>query len=202
MKPWSLIVLLVAGLSLGPLAHARDGGSRWRRHVVNRPATQFTLTNQDGHRIGLTELRGKVILMTFIYTNCPEACPLITGKVAEIHESFKKDVVLLSVSIDPDHDTPETLKEYGRRFHADFSRWHFLVGTPDESDRVQAAYQVPLRRKKERDANGRVIGATIVDHGAKVFLVDRQGRVRFEYWGHEFDTKAVKRDLAALLRER
>ena len=107
------------------------------------PAPDFTLIDQDGNTMQLSSLRGKVVLLDFIYTSCPGPCPLLSRKFSQFQktlgERVGKEVVLLSITVDPQHDTPAVLKEYARRYQADTAGWKFLTGSTQAI--VSVAYQ-------------------------------------------------------------
>jgi len=107
------------------------------------PAPDFTLIDQDGNPVQLSSLRGKVVLLDFIYTSCPGPCPLLSRKFSQFQktlgERVGKEVVLLSITVDPQHDTPAVLKEYARRYQADTTGWKFLTGSTQAI--VTVAYQ-------------------------------------------------------------
>src|SRR5919205_988683 len=100
------------------------------------PAAPFSLTAQDGTRLSLNDLRGTVALVTFIYTSCTDTCPLVTAKLAQVQDKLGPDfgarVRFVSVTVDPERDTPDVLSDYARRFRADPNGWAFLTGTPGE----------------------------------------------------------------------
>jgi cytochrome oxidase Cu insertion factor (SCO1/SenC/PrrC family) len=85
----------------------------------------FSLAERDGRRISLSDLKGKVWIVNFIYTNCPDTCPIQSARMRQIQEDFEneKDLRLVSITVDPARDTPEVLSEYARRFSADPARW-------------------------------------------------------------------------------
>ena len=90
----------------------------------------FSLIQRDGRRITLADLRGKVWIANFIYTHCTDTCPLQSAQMAQLQEGWKTepDVRLVSITVDPEQDTPEVLSEYANRFGADRDRWLFLTG--------------------------------------------------------------------------
>jgi protein SCO1/2 len=200
-RPTRLVALWIALLiSLPLLAHA-NGKGKWVRKEVSGPAPAFRLTDQDGRKVSLQDFQGKVVLVSFIFTNCPAACPLVTAKMAMIHHELKgTDLRMISITIDPGHDTPAVLKEYGKQFRGvDFQSWSFLTGTEDEINDVLMDYKVSAQRRATRGPSGEVLSVSIVDHALKTFLVDRNGMKRFEYWGQDFDPKAVIKDLKTVL---
>jgi cytochrome oxidase Cu insertion factor (SCO1/SenC/PrrC family) len=90
----------------------------------------FSLIQGDGRRVTLADLRGKVWIANFIYTHCTETCPLQSAQMARLQEELKAEPEfrLVSITVDPEQDTPEVLSEYAGRFSADRDRWLFLTG--------------------------------------------------------------------------
>jgi len=107
------VALLVLPVSLQAAHEAGD-----KRLPVIGPAPVFTLTSQDGAPVALADLRGKVVAVTFIYTECPDICPLLTQKMVQVQNElgakFGAKVAFVSISLDPEHDTPEVLKDYAQ----------------------------------------------------------------------------------------
>jgi protein SCO1/2 len=197
-----IAVWVALAVSFPPLAHA-NGKGKWVRKEVKQTAPGFTLTNQDGQKVSLHELRGKVVLLTFMFTHCPAACPLVTAKMSMMrHELKAKDLHFVSVTIDPEHDTPAVLKEYANQFKGmDFRSWSFLTGTTRELEPVFFDYKVEVNRRGKKGDAGEVVAVELVDHGVKTFVIDRSGAKRFEYLGQDFNTKAVIKDLNKILGE-
>src|SRR5581483_3730858 len=114
------------------------------REFVPHPAPDFTLTDQDGRPFSLHSLRGKIVLLDFIFTRCPGPCPLLSLKFSQLQqklgERLGKDVMLLSISIDPRHDTPAVLKDYAQRYSANLGGWKFLVGNTRETIMAASAF--------------------------------------------------------------
>jgi protein SCO1 len=160
------------------------------------PAPGLVLTTQDGERLSLGDLGGKVVLVTFIYTSCTDTCPLLTGKLAGVREQLGADfgsrAHFLSVTVDPERDTPDVLRAYGQRFRADPAGWAFLTGTPAEVARVTGAYGIFVRHTPRGD----------VDHTFLTSLIDRHGTLRVQYLGTRFDPDELLADVQALIRER
>ena len=107
-----------------------------------KPAPEFALTKQDGNRLALKDLRGKVLAITFIFASCADTCPLLTAKMAGIQNrlgsNFGPKVYFVSITVDPERDTPEILKQYAEGHKANSAGWAFLTGTPAEIRDVQA----------------------------------------------------------------
>ena len=103
------------------------------RRVVKTAVPDFKLTDQNGKQFQLSSKRGNLVLTTFIFTTCPDVCPLFTAKFAAIQRALDdrkfKDYWLLSITTDPEHDSAAALKDYANRFKADLAHWSFLTGT-------------------------------------------------------------------------
>jgi protein SCO1/2 len=162
---------------------------------------EFSLIERDGRRITLSELRGKVWIVNFIYTNCPDTCPIQSAQMREIQETFKneKDLRLVSITVDPTRDTPQVLSEYANRFTADPARWFFLTGEKEtiykfaqEGFRL-GAVEIPHEKRPES-------GATHT-HSPRFVLVDREAQIRGYYVSTDAEAmKRLRRDLNILLR--
>jgi protein SCO1/2 len=187
-----LCVLLVIGWRAPGLSHKAEEGERLSKIG---PAPAFTLTAQDGQRLALNELRGKVVVVTFIFTSCADACPLLTAKMAGLQDKLGRDfgskVYFLSITVDPERDTPEVLTRYAQAHGAKLSGWAFLTGTPDEISTVARHYGVYNKKQATGD----------VDHTFLTSLVDQRGSLRVQYMGIRFDPDELLRDLQSLLRE-
>jgi protein SCO1 len=137
-------------------------------------APDFTLTDQDGHPIQLSSLQGKVVLLDFIYTSCPGPCPLLSRKFSQFQQTLKervgKDIMLLSITVDPQHDTPAVLKEYARRYQADTSGWKFLTGSSAEIINVTYQYGVDYYGEPGGEIN-HLVATYIIDQGGNVVMV-------------------------------
>ena len=106
--------------------------------AVNVP--DFSLTNQKGESLGLSDMAGKIWIADFIFTNCPTICPAMTQEMARLQSEFVADpVYFVSFSVDPERDTTEVLTRYAKAYGADDRRWHFLTG--DKAHIYQLAEQ-------------------------------------------------------------
>jgi protein SCO1 len=159
------------------------------------PAPEFTLTNQDGNRLALTDLRGKVLAITFIYASCADTCPLLTAKMAGLENrlgaAFGSQAFFLSITVDPARDTPKVLRRYAEGYKANLAGWAFLTGTQVEIRAVAKGYKIYYKRTP----NGQV------DHTFLTSLVDQSGIIRVQYMGVRFDPEEMLRDLQSLIRE-
>ena len=98
----------------------------------------FTMTDSSGRPFQGSALAGKVWIADFIYTSCPAACPMMSSKMSGIHKRLagQPDVRIVSFSVDPVHDTPAALKQFGSRYGGATDDWIFLTGTPDTVHRL------------------------------------------------------------------
>lgn len=158
-------------------------------------APEFTLTTQAGNRLTLADLRGKVVAVTFIYATCKDTCPVLTAKMAGLQQKLGADfgprVRFVSVTVEPEIDTPAVLAAYAQRFGADPAGWSFLTGSSAEISDVVRRYGAFAKRLKPGE----------VDHLFLTSLIDRRGMLRVQYLGVRFDADEMLRDLRSLLRE-
>ncbi|OGQ21379.1 MAG: hypothetical protein A3I05_02115 [Deltaproteobacteria bacterium RIFCSPLOWO2_02_FULL_44_10] len=97
------------------------------------PLTSFTLIDTAAKPFSFQQLEGKVSVVNFIFTSCPDFCPRLSTAMSQLEKQFKeKEVQFISITVDPHTDTPQILSEYAQRFHADINRWHFLTGESDD----------------------------------------------------------------------
>ena len=188
------LVVALAVLAPPAVAGAHDASSEQRLPVIG-PAPEFALTSQDGLPVTPADFRGRVVAVTFIYTACPDVCPLLTDKMAHVRDelgaAFGPEVAFVSITVDPEHDTPEVLKEYAATFDADPGGWVFLTGAP--ADVREAAQGFGVAVAKPTDGQ--------VAHTLLTTLVDRDGAMRVQYLGYRFDPEELRRDLLGLLGE-
>ena len=112
--------------------------------TARAPATSFTLTNQFSRPVSLDDYRGKVVLLTFLYTNCPDICPLTTSNIREAYELLESDaeeLAMVAVSVDPERDTVEEALAFSQHWRMT-ERWDFLTGQRAELERIWGAYYI------------------------------------------------------------
>jgi protein SCO1 len=156
------------------------------------PAPEFTLTSQDGTSVSLADFRGKVVAVTFIYTLCTDTCPVLTPMMSFVQDrlgpEFGRKIAFVSITVDPERDTPAVLKEYALAFGADLRGWSFLTGAPEVIRDVTRRYGV--------FAGGASDGA--ISHSFLTSVVDPRGILRVQYLGARFDPEEFRRDLLSL----
>ena len=148
----------------------------------------FSLTDQTGARVKLSQFRGEPVAVTFTYTRCPiaTACPLTVARFSKIDAALKKENfgALLCVTVDPENDTPAALKDYAARIGADPKRWKFLTGDPREVASVAERFGVLYYPDK-----GQIV------HSQAVAVVDPDGRLDTVYYGEQWEPETVLQDL-------
>jgi protein SCO1/2 len=190
--PRFLTLALLAGFS-----PAKDPADDSRLAVIQK-APDFSLTNQDGKTVRLADLRGKVLLVSFIFTTCNGSCPATTHRMEKVQGALKSAgllkkhrVRLLSITLDPARDTPQVLRNYMQLYDVDPASWSFLTGPRKTVAKTIAAWGMWVRPA----ANGQL------DHPSRIFLVDPKGRIR-EIYNLSFLKPAwVVEDVQLLLKE-
>lgn len=171
------------------------------------PIPGFLLTDQSGMAFGHEDLSGKAALVGFIYTHCPDVCPMLTARMKQLQDRLRDEgllqskAVLLSISVDPERDTPEVLAQYALQFGADTASWHFLTGELDTvRQTVVEGFQVGMTRSGAgRHASHAAAGQEYnVSHSGRLVLVDPQGRIRAYYDGESLDLDRVVADVRSL----
>ena len=152
----------------------------------------ITLTDQNGHQVSLESLKGKPILFDFIYTRCPGPCLLITAKMKNIAEALGPklgpDVRFVSVSVDPEHDTPADMLSYANEMGIKNPNWLFLTGPPPRIDSLMSRFKLI----RAREPNG------AVDHVLEFFLVGSDGHLVAQYVAIGANATKIANDLEAV----
>lgn len=177
---WSTLGIVIIGLAAA-------------KYVLHPPATTvpptadlsgqyaapaFALFDQEGLSFSAADLRGKPYVCDFIFTTCGSVCPAMTKKMADLQQLLPPDVALVSITVNPEHDSPAVLKAYGTVNGANFARWHFLTGPPATVYQTIAQMKIGV---ETAHANAPII------HSEKFLLVDGQGNVVNNYNSNEAD---------------
>jgi protein SCO1/2 len=156
----------------------------------------LTLTDQNGRAISLASLKGKAVLFDFIYTTCPGPCLVLTTRMKaiadELGPALGSSAWFVSVTVDPEHDSPAALRAYAKEQGADRAGWLFLAGTPADVDRVMAQFEL----KRSRSADG------TVDHVLEFFLVGADGRPLLQYLASDVNPAKVAGDVREVIAGR
>lgn len=160
----------------------------------------FTLTNQEGRVMTLADLSNRVWVADIIFTRCAGPCPRMTAQMKSLQDLLPQNstIKLVTLTTDPDNDTPAVMKKYGERFNADFDRWTFLTGTKKEiaglaRDSLKLS-AVPVKPDERKD------DADLFIHTTIFVVVDKRAQLRgvFETGGEGVDwTNAVEPKLLA-----
>lgn len=140
----------------------------------------FSLQSEAGTTFGSSDLSGHVWAVAFMFTRCPTVCPRVTRFMQKVQTSAKEggvDLMLVSISVDPENDSPAVLKEYAQRFHADLTSWKFLTGDFESIKRTsEEGFKLALEGRA--DPKARDFG---IIHGSHLVLVDRNSNIRGYY---------------------
>ena len=157
-------------------------------------AKDFSLTDQNGQLRSLKDFRGKVVILFFGYTQCPDVCPTTMAELAEVKKALGKDgdkLQVLFVTVGPERDTPQVLKGYMTNFDPSFLA---LRPTPDKLAEVAKDYKVYYKR-----VDGKTPTSYTMDHSAGSYVYDPQGNLRL-YYRYGSGTQALVSDIELLLR--
>jgi protein SCO1/2 len=162
----------------------------------------FSLVDQDGKPFGAQEVRGKVWVADFIFTNCSDACPRLTARMRTLQDWLDpaENIGLLSVTVDPERDTPPKLAEYARTSGARTSLWKFVTGPDQDVERaVVGGFHVAMGRVPE-EATGPGLRAQAFEilHGDRLVLVDAKGHLRGYYVADDEGLRRILRDARSL----
>jgi len=203
-KLFLLIIIIVISLTviISSLIYLNYLNSQLKGFVLDPPkeATDFTLIDQNGSPVSLSNFKGKVIILTFIYTNCPDICPVITANLVKVYqklvsEGFKDQIATVFVTVDPDRDNVTIMKKYAERFNA--INLYFLTNNTAGSTYsgsltnlrfVWKAYNVYVNINKtdttehasEHNHNNENYE---VDHTVVTYIIDKKFKIREAFYG-------------------
>jgi protein SCO1 len=150
--------------------------------AVGQTMPDFTLTDQSGRAVDLASFRGQIVALDFIYTRCPlpDVCPRLSANFARLQKRFAGKIALLSITLDPEYDTPAVLAEYAQRWNADPKTWLFLTGQPDNVQRVAGHFGVVYWPEDNS-----------ITHTAATAVIDRAGRLAGLLEGSSFTSQQL-----------
>jgi protein SCO1 len=159
------------------------------------PAPPFALISQDGRPVSLADLRGRVVAVAFFFAGCSTICPLLTQKLAEVQDALGNDfgtkIRFVSITLDPEHDTQDVLKDYAAAWNAKLSGWSFLTGPSAVVREVVDRYGAYAAKTPQGS----------IDHTLLTSIVDQHGILRVQYLGMRFDPAEFRRDLLSLVAQ-
>jgi protein SCO1/2 len=178
------------------IAFATEGGHGSRLADIG-PAPRTVLVDSKREPFDLEQLKGKVVLVSFVYTTCNGVCPLTTQALTRVQKKLEEaklwgnSVEFVSITLDPKRDTSQVLQHYAKLLGADSPAWHLLTGTPEDVSKVITAWDMWVKS----DAKG------VLDHPSRIFLIDARGHER-EIYNLEFlKAETVLDDVRDLLKE-
>lgn len=163
--------------------------------TVNLKTPAFVLINQDKERFDSAKLRRKVVALNFIFTTCSDVCPIFTANLAQVQRTlngrYAEAIFFVTITTDPELDSPKVLKAYAQRYDADFKNWAFLTGPEAELKRVWTSFGIRVVRK----ARG------LIQHDSLTTVIDQQGARRFNHYGEKWRAKDLEKDMLSLLEK-
>lgn len=175
--------------------HAAPAPTRMARTQVAAAAPDNILTDQNGRRFAFRDLRGKAVLVAFVYTSCPDVCPVMFQVVTEVQKRVQAegrgDVFAVFVTTDPEIDSPQVLKAFALRRSADLSSTSLLTGSPDELRAVWSAFGVKVKR----------LDRGLVDHSPLTALIDPRGMIRYRYLSGFPEADIIAADVRNVLKK-
>jgi protein SCO1/2 len=150
--------------------------------AIGERMPDFTLTDQAGRAVRLSGFQGQLVAVDFIYTRCPlpDVCPRLSANFARLQKRYAGRMVLLSITLDPRHDTPEVLAEYAGRWRADSHTWLFLTGSEDDIRKVAGHFGVVYWPEE---------GA--ITHTSSTAIIDRAGKLAALVEGTSFSSQQL-----------
>lgn len=189
-----IIISLVTMPIVAVLVLTLSGSFIVREPKVYGEVKPFELIERQENRVTLNDLKGKVWIASFIFTSCSAQCPLLMAEAQKIQSAlrFKEHFRLVSITIDPERDTPEKLRNYALKFKADPYKWLFLTGKyKDVANLMREGLQMP----KEVDGEDLM-------HSSKFALVDHFGRIRGYYDSNDpSETRQLLKDAKLLIKK-
>ncbi len=154
--------------------------------LVGQKVPDFTLRDQNRQAVSLAKQSGKVVVATFIYTRCPNPsyCFRLSNNLGQLQKRFNdrmgRDLILLSIIIDPEHDQPDTLQNYGKTWKADATAWHFLDGPVPETQRICRLFGMDFW-----------LDDGFYTHSFHTVVIDRQGKLAANLEGNQFTSQQL-----------
>lgn len=163
----------------------------------------YELVNQKGNEVQFPDAyAGNVMLVGYVYTHCPDICPMITYNMRDIQLELQEEdeFMLVSLSFDPERDTPEMLHEYAKNYKLNQENWRLLTGSTEEVDAALETLEIKTLKSPTTftEEGGK---RYYIDHTDRVTLIDRKGDVRNTYVGSKMNQEQIISDIHKLLTE-
>ncbi len=153
---------------------------------IGQSVPDFTLTDQNKDPVSLADFRGKIVALTFVYASCPfpNYCFRLSNNFGQLQKRFGsrmgRDLILLTITLDPIHDQPATLQKYGKTWRAGAGWWHFLTGEPEKIEEIKSRFGVVANPDME-----------MIAHSLHTVIINRQGVLTVNLEGNEFTSKQL-----------
>ncbi|USG66300.1 SCO family protein [Brevibacillus ruminantium] len=164
---------------------------------VLKQTNDFTLDSIDGSKYTMFEHNGKVRLVEFMFTHCPDICPATTFNMSKLQEKLKEKgtfgnkVEFVTITFDPERDTVDVLQKYAEQFNVDFSGWHFLRGEEADIEKVTKDYGMAVLKQPDGS----------FAHTARIFLIDKEGKMRRAYgMASDMDQDLILQEMSQLAK--
>lgn len=191
--PWIILGLIIISIAIFNLLPFYNKKKEQTPEVVYANVPDFSLTNQQGQTLGLSDLQGKIWVADFIFTHCPTICPVMTQEMAKLQSEFDtQSVYFVSFTVDPERDTPEVLSRYAAQFGADKQRWHFLTG---EKEQIYQLANDGFKLSAAQHGGG-------FPHSTRFALVAPNGKIHDYYDSRSKPAmKRLRKDVKTLLKK-
>ena len=188
-----VIILLLWGIILYVYLD-QNTKSDYYGMVYETEAPEFTLTDQDGSKVSLSDFKDKLVLIFFGYTHCPDICPMTMSVMNNVVDQLgdqAEQVQVIFVTIDPERDTQEKLKSYVPYYNENFIG---LTGTPQEIDKVADDYNIFYSKEEVKSSSEYLMG-----HNSSVFLITPDGEILIKYPQNRMDPASIAGDIESVL---
>jgi len=187
-----LVIVVVTVIQQHNSVGIPNGSSLHGTDLAGAPAPNFRLTDQSGNQISLQQFKGKPVVLTFLYTHCPDVCPLTAERLHSTMLELGKDahnVGVLAVSTDPKRDDLAAALHFSQQ-HQMTNYWHYLIGTQQQLSPVWSSYSIYAQAQQQN-----------INHSMAIFVIDKQGRERVFLSSNDFTPAQLTADLQNLLKE-
>lgn len=187
-----LVVIVVTVIQQHNAVKVSNGSGLQGTDLGGTPAPNFQLTDQFGNPISLQQFKGKPVVLTFLYTHCPDVCPLTAERLHSTMLELGKDarnVGVLAITTDPKRDDVAAALHFSQQ-HQMTNDWHYLTGTDQQLSPVWASYSIYAQARQQN-----------INHSMAIFVLDKQGRERVFLSSNDFTPAQLTADLQVLLKE-
>lgn len=211
---WMRIIVFVTLLQAFTVSGCSTIKSYYGTELTSRDlAPSFNLHNQFGQPVSMSDYRGKIVLLSFIYTKCTDICPIVTKKFRDVHYLLGKDIentALITITVDPDHDTINSIYNYSEKWEM-LNKWQFLTGTKENLSSIWRDYYIdPVIHNKgiNRNTNEKQIQKNgtegfyqeinQINHSSPLYIIDESGIMRIMFT-LPFEAADIVHDIKLLL---